>query len=553
MLAHIHIKNMGIIEDLEIEFEKGFNVLTGETGAGKTLIIGAIKMLTGAKVTKDIIRNGEDKAFVEALFYVENEELKKRILELGYDEDEVVIYRELNKTGRSLIKINGKLKTASELKLLGDTLIDLHGQNDNQSLLNIQNHIEVIDNFAGEKIKKLKEEYFIEYENRKQILEDIKKLGGNAEERERTIEFLKFQLDEISEANLVTGEEEELNNKRKILSNGEKIIKNLSILVDAFSSENGVINGLQIARGKLEELSVLDEKYNKTLEVLNEAYYELEDVEASISSELDNIFIDEEELNRVDERLDLIFKLKRKYGNSIDNILSTFEKLKSEYDMLCNSSEVLENLNKKLFDYENKLKEIGKKIFGVREEVSKSLEVKLFEVLKELEMPKSRFEIKVIHTDKFIKNGMDEVEILFSSNLGEEVKPLVKSASGGEISRIMLALKNVLSNADIIPVMVFDEIDTGISGKAGFAVGEKMTEIAKDKQVICVTHLPSIAGQADSNYYISKNNVENRTVTSVKKLNEEETIYEIARIISGGNISETALLHAKEIRKSKRK
>lgn len=548
MLSHIHISNLGIIEDLEVQFDKGLNILTGETGAGKTLIIGAIQMICGNKVSKDVIRNGTDKAFVEALFYVDEDRLKCKLEEMGYNDDEIVISRELNSSGKSVARINGRLVTVTELKELGGTLIDLHGQHDNQSLLDPKNHIEVIDNFAGDELFEIKNEYFKLYINRKEILKNIEHLGGDPEQRLRTIEFLKFQIDEIEGASLKLNEDEELMEKRKVLVNAEKIIKNLSYSYDAISSDDGVVNILERVKNKLCEISDVDKKYEKFVETIDDVYYQIEDIKSSISSDIDNLYIDEDELNRVDERLDLLFKLKKKYGKTIEDILINHTKLRKECDELCNSEEELNRLDRELNVIEDKLKLTADKISKFRRKIADELEVKLSDILKELEMPKSRFKINIIQEDKFLENGMDKVEILFSSNLGEEVKPLYKVASGGEISRIMLALKNALANADIIPVMIFDEIDTGISGKAGFAVGDKMKEIAQNKQVICVTHLPSIAAKGSQNYYISKSNVGNKTVTSVKRLNEEETIYEIARIISGGNISETAIMHAKEIR-----
>ena len=550
MLAHIHICNLGIIEDLEIDFGEGLNILTGETGAGKTLIVGAISMICGNKVSKDIIRNGTDRAFVEALFYVEDKRLKETLSEIGYLDDEIIVSREIFNNGRTIAKINGRLVTINELKELGKMLVDLHGQHDNQSLLDVKKHIEVVDNFAGKEMAVLKDKYFKIYNERKNVLEDIERLGGKPEERIKNMEFLKFQIDEIEKADLKIGEDEELLKKRKILANAEKLAQNVSYGYDALSTEDGVLNCLEKVRNKIGEVVDIKENFAEISENLDEAYYQLEDISHSLANEKDSIYIDEEALNSIDERLDLISKLKKKYGDSIDEILKSYDNLIKEYNELCNSEELLNKLNIKLSELESELKVNANEISEKRKSVAHDLEVKLSNVLSDLEMPKSRFIIDIKDAGKFLTNGTDEVEILFSSNVGEEVKPLYKIASGGEISRIMLALKNIFMNADIIPVMIFDEIDTGISGQAGFAVGDKMREIAENKQVICITHLPSIAAHGDQNYYISKNNMDNKTITSVKKLNEEETVYEIARIISGGNISDTALLHAREIRGS---
>lgn len=548
MLSHIHICNLGIINDVEINFEKGFNVMTGETGAGKTLIIGAISMILGNKVSRDNIRTGEEKAFVEALFYIDDEELRSALALLGYDEDEIVIYREISLSGRSMAKINGRMVTVNELKEVGSLLVDLHGQHDNQFLLNAKNHIGVLDNFAGARLKNVKDNYLKFYEDRKDILEKIDKMGGNPEQRARTIEFLKFQIDEIEAAKLKENEDEELNERRKILASSEKVLNSLSFCADSITDERGVLSILQHSIRRINEIEDINPEYKKLGEIIQEAYYQIEEAGYSINSEKDKVYIDEDELNQIEERIDLISRLKKKYGGSVKDILSTYEQLDSEYKELLNSESILEELQFKLNETESKMKELACKINDIRNEVGKDLEKKLADILTELEMPKAHFEIKIDPTDIFLKNGMDSVEILFSSNLGENVKELSKTASGGEISRIMLALKNVLVNADIIPVMIFDEIDTGISGKAGNAVGEKMLEISKDKQVICVTHLPSIAAKGTSNFFISKNVVENKTMTSVKRLNENETISEIARIIGGGDISDIALQHAREIR-----
>lgn len=549
MLSHIHISNLGIISDLEIDFEKGFNVMTGETGAGKTLIIGAIAMILGGKVSRENIRTGEAKAYAEALFFIDNPVLREQFRVLGYEEEEIIIYREILLNGRSMAKINGKMVTLNELREVGSLLVDLHGQHDNQSLLNAKNHIEVLDNFAYDKLKKYKGEYDKLYHLRKEILDKIEKMGGNPEQRARTMEFFKFQIDEISSAQLKDNEDEELFEKRKILANAKKVMDSLEFCNSSINDENGILSILQHAIKRIGEVSDIKDEYKKIEETLNEAYYQIEEVGYNISSERDKVYIDEDELDSVEERMDLISKLKKKYGSTVKEILETYEKIEKEYEELCNSESILNNLNNELIKTEKNMTDLALSISKIRKEVSKELEERLAKILSQLEMPKARFEIRVEFTEgNFLKNGMDDVEILFSSNPGEKVKELSKTASGGEISRIMLSLKNVLANADIIPVMIFDEIDTGISGEAGNAVGEKMLEIAKNKQVICVTHLPSIAAKGECNFFISKNLVNDKMETSVRKLNEDETIREIARIISGGNMSDVAIKHAEEMR-----
>ena len=323
MLAHIHISNLGIINDLEIDFEKGFNVMTGETGAGKTLIIGAIAMILGGKISKDNIRTGETKAFAEALFFIDSLKLKNELATLGYDDDEIIIYREILQNGRSIAKINGKLVTINELREIGSLLVDLHGQHDNQSLLNAKKHIEVLDNFAFDKLKKYKDEYEKLYESRKYILDKIEKMGGNPEQRARTMEFLKFQIDEISVAQLKEHEDEELFEKRKVLANAKKVMNSLEFCGASISEEGGVLSILQRTIKHINDIEDIKEEYKKISDILNEAYYQIEEAGYTLSSEKDKVYIDEDELNSVDERIDLISRLKKKYGNSLGSIVSS--------------------------------------------------------------------------------------------------------------------------------------------------------------------------------------------------------------------------------------
>lgn len=547
MLSYVHIKNLGIIDEITVNFEKGLNILTGETGAGKSLIINAIHMILGNKMSKDFIRTGADKAIAEALFFIDNEMLKERISALGYEDDEIVIYRELLQNGRSVTKVNGRLVTLGELRVLGELLIDLHGQHDNQSLLNPKNHLELLDNFAGQKLAKCMEKYKELYEKRKKIKDKMEQLGGDPEKRIRSMEFLKFQIDEIEEASLSVGEEEELIRKRNLFMNSEKIVKVLGACHEGLSGDSGVLSRLEKMMSGLGEISAVEDKYCEYEEKVKEIYYLAEDVSSILGREADQVYVDEEEMNSVTDRLDLIFKLKKKYGADIETILKTLSEFQAEYEELLASEEILDKLMKELSETEIKMHELANELSDLRKEAGKKLESGLTDVLTQLEMPKSRFEISIQSLDKFFETGTDDVEFLFSSNLGETVKPLAKIASGGEISRIMLSLKNVLLNADIIPVMVFDEIDVGISGKAGFAVAEKMHEIAQDKQVICVTHLASIAAYADCHFYICKENEEERTVTRLRQLSSEERVNEVARIISGGNVTEASLAHAKEL------
>lgn len=549
MLAHLHIKNLGIIDEIDIELENGMNVLTGETGAGKSLIINAVQLILGGKFSKELIRKGATKSSVEALFLIEDKFLKEELERLNIEIDnELVITREISENSRSLVKVNGSLISVNELKEIGKLLIDIHGQYDSQSLLNAKEHIKLLDGIALSDNKLIKE-YKELYNERNEYISKLNKIGGTAENRERQLEFLRFQLDELENANIKIQEDEELEEKISLLNNSKNIIYALE---DSYEKlNNQILPTMQKITSELSSISKYNEKYNSFIEVLQNSFYELDEVTRDIKNSTDAVEVNPEELNKLEERLDLIIKLKRKYGNTIEEVLKTFSKLSDEYDELINSEQIVKELESKIKVTEDKMYEIAFKISNIRKEKAKVIEKEVEEILSELEMPKTTFNIKIDFDENrgFKDNGLDKVEFLFASNYGEELKPLSKIASGGEMSRIMLSIKNVLSDADKIPTMIFDEIDTGISGKAGFAVADKLHNLAKDKQVICVTHLASIAAKGDNNLYVDKGIENDRTVTRITKLNEEEVLNEIARIISGGNISDAAISHARELRR----
>jgi len=546
MLAHLHIKNLGIIEEIDIELENGMNVLTGETGAGKSLIINAVQLILGGKFSKELIRKGSNKASVEALFLIEDNFIKEELEKLNIEiENELVITREIS--DRSLVKVNGSLISVNELKEIGKLLIDIHGQYDSQSLLNAKEHIKLLDGIALSDNKVINE-YKELYNERNEYISKLNKIGGSAENRERQLEFLRFQLDELENANVKPLEDEELEEKIGLLNNSKNIIYALE---SSYEKLNQMLPAMQKITSELSSISKYNEKYNSFIEVIQNSFYELDEVTRDIKNSTEAVEVNPEELNKLEERLDLIIKLKRKYGSTIEEVLNTFSKLSNEYDELVNSEQIVKDLENKIKVTEDKMYEIALQISNIRKEKAKVIEKEVEGILAELEMPKTTFNIKIDFDENrsFKDNGLDKVEFLFASNYGEELKPLSKIASGGEMSRIMLAIKNVLSDADKIPTMIFDEIDTGISGKAGFAVADKLHNLAKDKQVICVTHLASIAAKGDNNLYVDKGIENDRTVTRITKLNEEEVLNEIARIISGGNITEAAIMHAKELRK----
>ena len=539
MINTLHIKNIGIIDDLSINLNNGFNVLTGETGSGKTLIIDSLEILAGGRFSKDMIRSGEDYSFVELSLFLPNNTF--------CEDDNIIISREIHTNGRNQCKINGRMVTVAELKDFMSHIIDIHAQNDNLSILDISTHIELVNNYAFKELSLIFKEYSENYNKYMNIKLELNKNYGDDKERTRKLDLLKYQVNEITEAKLKEGEEEELDVRRKLILNSEKIAKNLNEADNALSS--GVIDGINLAIRNLEKISDFDKNYSEALERLQSAYYDLEEISRDISSFAEDTYFDENEQAEIEERLDLIYSLKRKYGNNISEIIEYGEKINQEISEIENLDDYIASLKKDLNNLEKVMLEQAKQMHEIRQKASLELSNKINIELQDLEMKNAKFEISINldNSNKFNKNGLDNIEFLISTNLGENAKPLIKIASGGEMSRIMLAIKSIISEFDQIPVIVFDEIDTGISGLAASKVGEKMKSISKTHQVICITHLAPIAAKGDHNYFISKNAENNKTKTSVKELSEPEIIREIARI-SSGTVSNAALEHAKELR-----
>lgn len=540
MISTLHIKNIGIIDDLSINLNQGLNILTGETGAGKTLIIDSLGIISGERFSKEMIRKGEDHSFVEVCLYLPENE--------NAIDGNIIVSREIYSNGRNMCKINGRMVTVNELKEFMQNILDIHGQHDNQYLLNASTHIEYLDNFSSKELNKYKEEYSELYNKYLQIKKELKNNYGDDKEKQRKLDLLKYQFEEISKANLKIGEDDELESKREIILNSEKINENLNI-ADLEVSEKA-IDSINNAIRALEKIESFDENYSRNLNALKSSYYDIQEIARDISGMREETYFDEEERQEVENRLDTIFSLKRKYGNTIEEIIKYGEELEKEIIQIENIDEINNKLKEELNDIKSKMYNISKKMDIIRNEYAKQLEENINKELVDLEMKNANLNVKVTfdETQEYNKNGLNSVEFLIRTNIGEEAKPLVKIASGGEMSRIMLAIKNVLSNVDIVPVMVFDEIDTGISGVAAKSVGEKLKAISKKHQVLCVTHLASIAAKGDYNYFISKEVHNEKTSTNIKQLNEEETIKEIARI-SSGEITEISLQHAKELRK----
>ena len=542
MISSLHIRNIGIIEDLTIDFNKGLNVLTGETGAGKTLIIDSLQIISGGRFSKEMIRKGETNSFVELCLYCPENE--KAI------EGNIIVSREINVNGKNMCKINGRMVTVNELKDFMKQFIEIHGQNDNQNLLDSKLHLKYLDGFIGTEILgKYKETYRTLYNRYLEIKEELKQNYGDDKERQRKLDLLKYQTEEIEQAKLKENEEEGLEEKRKLFLNSEKIVENLTE-ADSVLSEN-TIDSLSMAIRALEKIEGIDKKYEKVSNSLKSSYYELQEIARDISGYKEDVYFDEEERNHIEERLDTIYSLKRKYGNSIQEILEYSKQIQEEIEHIENLEEYNNKLKIELKKIEKEMNILGKKMSTVRTEYAEKLSKSINKELVDLEMKNAKINVKVDYKEEeFFKTGKDIVKFYITTNLGEDEKELSKIASGGEMSRTMLAIKKVLADTDKIPVLVFDEIDTGISGKAANSVASKLKAIAKKHQVMCISHLPNIAAVADYNYFISKNIKEERTKTQIKLLKENEVIEEIARI-SSGEINEISLQYAYELRNKK--
>ena len=541
MITNLHIKNIGIIDDLNLELNRGFNVLTGETGAGKTLIIDSLGIICGGRFSKEMIRKGENQSFVELCIYDPTSE---------YSVDgNIIVSREIYENGRNLCKINGRLITVNELKKIMNNFIEIHGQNDNQNLLDNKTHLKYLDNFVGEELQEISKKYKENYQRRNEIIKELKENYGDDKEKQRKLDLLKYQLNEIEDAKLKENEEIELEEKRKIFLNSEKISENLN-KANVLIGDNSVDTISEAIRA-LEKIETIDEKYEKVTSNLKSIYYELQEISRDISIYNEDTYFDQNEQEEIESRLDLIFSLKRKYGNNIKEILNYKNQIEEEIKYIENLEENNEKLKIELKKLEEEMTQTAEKIHDLRNKKATKLSQNINKELEELEMKNAKINVKVEYIEnEFFETGKDKVEFYIKTNMGEEEKELNKIASGGEMSRIMLAIKKVLAETDKTPILIFDEIDTGISGKAGSSVADKLKAISNNHQVLCISHLPTIAASANYNYYISKQVENKRTRTTVKLLNENEVINEIARI-SSGEVNEITIKYALELRNKK--
>lgn len=551
MLLNLHVKNLALIEEVDVDFEKGLIVLTGETGAGKSLILGSVNIALGNKASKDMIRKGTDYSLVELTFSVsENcaKQLKK--YDIYMEEDNIITVTRKISEGRSISKINGETVNIKTLKNVMSLLIDIHGQHDHQSLLYTKNHLDILDKFAKDSILELKEQIKEEYSKYTKLIKKLEEFNIDEGQKAREIEFAEYEVNEIESANLKPEEDVQVEEEFKKLSNSKEIVSALSEIYNALSYETagGLGDIINKAVMDINSIKGMDEKISQFQTEL----YDIDNLCRELTSQIydynSGMDFNPEYVREVEERLDVINHLKLKYGNNIEEILRYKEEKEEYLEKLNNMTDEMESVKNQISELEGTLNNLCTKLSEQRKKAAKELEVLVKQALVDLNFIAVEFEIQITRKESIGENGFDNVEFMISTNPGESVKPLVKVASGGELSRIMLAIKSILATEDDIDTLIFDEIDTGISGQTAMKVAEKMAKISRNHQVICISHLSQIAAMADSHYLIKKTADENFTTTSIKKLTRQQSIEELVRINGGSGITEAGLIHATEMK-----
>jgi DNA repair protein RecN (Recombination protein N) len=549
MLIQLNIKNFALIEEITINFSEGFNILSGETGAGKSIMIDAIDFVLGGKFSKNLIRTGEDKTYVEALFTIEGTKGLKVLEELEIEyEDVLIVTRESHTNGKNLIKVNGKSLITSQLRQIRAKLLDIHGQHQNVELLQRSSHIAYLDDFIDAQIVEPLNKYSELRNNLLKIREDITRVSGN-QDREKLLDYLKFQIEDIEKAKLKENEEENLKEEYNILANAEKINKSLAVSCGILSGneEFSVIDSISKVLQELSNVENHFEKIKKNKEAIEGAFYTIEEASRELRDMAEDIVFDQDALDKVNARIYEINVYKKKYGPTIPEIIEYHGKIQKEYNEIINSEKIIEELKEKERQVLSKMEAEALVLHELRKDKSKYLEEKILKELTFVGLEKSRMEIRVIRQNDFNEKGFDDVCFYISTNPGEPLMPLEKVLSGGELSRIMLALKCVFAEKDEIPTLIFDEIDTGISGAVAQRVGEKMYQLSKTHQVLCITHLPQIAILSDYHYFVMKKVKDNKTFTQIKVLLKEEKELEISKMLAGDDVTEATLNNVKEM------
>ena len=549
MLSLLHIENIAVIECADISFDQGFNVLTGETGAGKSIVIDAISAILGERAYRDMIRTGTNKASVRAIFTgVPN---LNWFADNGVEYDaETVIQREIYLDGKNVCRVNGSLVSVAILRKLGTQLINIHGQHDSATLFDEDNHLTFLDAFGDNEM--LRADYYEKYEAVAKLRREIDKMTMDESEKLRRMETLRYQIAEIEKADLEPGEDEALEERRKILQNAEKLSNGMDTAVECLyggDESDGAAGLLAQAEYALARLAKFSDNFAAMHDRIADLMYQVQDAAEEVRDARDDLSYSADELEQIESRLDVIHKLRRKYGVTCEDILSYLDKAKKELDDIEFADDHLERLKKKLKKAEKEAWDTAKKLRKSRQETSAVMAERILTELAQLDMPRVQFACQFTETD-LMANGADAVAFYMSANAGEALKPMSKVASGGELARIMLAMKNVLAEKDQVNTLIFDEVDTGVSGRAAQKVAEKLRNVATHKQVLCVTHLPQLAALANTHLLIAKSERDGRTYTSVIPLDLEGRKKELARIIGGTNITETTLKSAEEMLRS---
>lgn len=551
MLTNLHVKNMALIEEADIDFGEGLNIMTGETGAGKSIILGSVNIALGGKFSADIIRSGADYALAELVFHIDDEKKLEQLRAFDIEDidgGDIIISRKLTQ-GRSQIKVNGMNCTVSQVRNIASLLIDIHGQHDSQLLLKESSHLDMIDLFGGEKVKKAADSYRTLYREYSRALSELEQMNEDGEQRQREISFIEFELNEISAASLTEGEDEELEARFRRMSNSQRIMESLSAACQLMTeSSDNIQDMLGAAVKSVIEASGYDEQLTPIADILSEAEDMVSQASRGISDYVSGSAFDEDEYLNIESRLNLINSLKLKYGKTISDILEYAQVRQEKLDALYNYDERLAELKESVKKKENELEKLASALTESRREAAQVFCQRVGEGLKQLNFLNNEFTAEFESTGRFTSDGTDTVRFMISTNVGEPVKPLSKVASGGELSRIMLAVKTVMAGKDDTETLIFDEIDAGISGRTAQLVGEKLKRLSGEHQIICITHLPQIAAMADTHFVIEKSAKQDVTTTEIRKLEYDECVSELARLLGGSSITDAVVSNAREMK-----
>lgn len=552
-MNEITIKNFAIIEHLEVTFENGLTVLTGETGAGKSIIIDAVQLLAGGRGSQGFIRHGAEKAELEGLFIIEDEAhpVVDTLQHFGIETEDgaVILRRDINAQGKSVCRINGKLVTIAIMREIGSQIIDIHGQHENQELMHERRHIHLLDKFAGEKMEEAYHSYTELYSKYTKLKKKLETANENEQQVAQRIDVYSFQLKEINEANLVIGEEEALEDERRKLQNFSRLFERLNTAYESISGDARALDWVGSAMSDLEDAADVDKTLTTQFDAVAGSFYSLQETAHEVKSLLDDLEFDPDRLDIVEERLALHTSLKRKYGNTVEDILLYRDKIADELENLINRDERLAAVQEKFAQLVKDLEVDAEELSIIRSEAATHLEVAIMEQLEQLHMGKASFKVMISRKpgDTFDVNGSDDVAFHIATNVGEPLKPLVTVASGGELSRLMLALKTIFSKHQGVTSIIFDEVDTGVSGRVAQAIAEKIAMVASHSQVLCISHLPQVAAMADQHYLIKKEVRNKRTMTTIENVHDEDRTNELSRMLSGAETTPLTLKHAAEL------